>query len=160
MKKYYYTDGTNNYGPFSMEELKEKNISRDTLVWFQGLSEWKRAVDIAELKGIFFYSPPPLKKEVATTNVHIEDGSFNQNQPPKTWLLESILATLFCCLPFGIAGIVNAAKVESRFYAGDIEGAKRASQEAGKWTKVSFWIGVIVGGLYVLVTVISVASGF
>ncbi|WP_419184195.1 DUF2752 domain-containing protein [Xiashengella succiniciproducens] len=41
-------------------------------------------------------------------------------QPPKTWLGESILVTIFCCLPFGIAGIVNASKVESRFYAGEI----------------------------------------
>ena len=56
----------------------------------------------------------------------------DNSRPPKTWLVESILATLFCCLPFGIAGIVNAAKVESRFFAGDTEGALRASQEAGK----------------------------
>src|SRR4029079_6010877 len=40
-----------------------------------------------------------------------------QNRPPKSWLAESILVTLFCCMPFGIAGIVNASRVESRFYA-------------------------------------------
>ena len=32
-----------------------------------------------------------------------------ENVQPKTWLVESILVTLFCCLPFGIVGIVNAA---------------------------------------------------
>jgi hypothetical protein len=75
----------------------------------------------------------------------------NQNitqRPPKTWLVESILVTLFCCLPFGIAGIINASKVESRFYAGDIEGAQRASREAAKWTKIGFWVSIAVFILY------------
>jgi hypothetical protein len=62
---------------------------------------------------------------------------------PKTWLVESILVTLFCCLPFGIAGIVNAANVSTKYSAGDLEGAKRASQQAGKWTKWAFWTGLI-----------------
>ncbi|MCK4345981.1 MAG: DUF4339 domain-containing protein [Bacteroidales bacterium] len=40
MKKYFYTDGTNKFGPFTFEELKEKNISRETKVWFQELDDW------------------------------------------------------------------------------------------------------------------------
>jgi len=66
----------------------------------------------------------------------------NRTMPPKNWLLESILVTLFCCLPFGIAGIVNAAKVESRFYAGDFESADRSAAEAKKWTMIGFWVGL------------------
>ncbi|MFW6225202.1 MAG: CD225/dispanin family protein [Bacteroidota bacterium] len=77
-------------------------------------------------------------------------------QPPKTWLAESILVTLFCCLPFGIAGIVNAAKVESRFYAGDTEGSQRASDNAKKWTTTGFWIGIVIGVIYL----IAALSGF
>ena len=41
------------------------------------------------------------------------------NIPPKNWLVESILVTVLCCLPFGIAGIVNASKVEVLFLSGD-----------------------------------------
>ena len=161
MKKYFFTDGTNKFGPFTLDELKEKNISRETLVWFQELNDWKSAGEIPELSELFIYTPPPLEKELTTkNNSNMENQNFNQNQPPKTWLLESILVTLFCCLPFGIVGIVNAAKVESRFYAGDIEGAKRASQEAGKWTKVSFWIGIAVGVIYVIVVAIGAVSGY
>ena len=84
-----------------------------------------------------------------------------QNQkPPKTWLVESILVTILCCLPLGIAGIVNAAKVESRFYAGDIDGAARASNEAGKWTKVGFFIGIGVIAIYFILMLIGVTAGF
>jgi hypothetical protein len=67
----------------------------------------------------------------------------NENKPPKTWLVESILATIFCCLPFGVVGIINASKVESRFYAGDIAGAEHASKEAGKWTKIAIIAGIV-----------------
>lgn len=71
------------------------------------------------------------------------------DQPqPKTWLVESILVTILCCLPFGIAGIVNAANVSSLYASGDFEGAERASTQAGKWTKWGFWTGLIGIVLY------------
>jgi hypothetical protein len=73
----------------------------------------------------------------------------NGNSQPKTWLVESILVTLFCCLPFGIAGIVNASNVSSKFASGDIDGATKASMQAGKWTKWGFISGLIVLVLYI-----------
>jgi len=73
--------------------------------------------------------------------------------PPKSWLVESILVTIFCCLPLGIVGIINASKVESRYYSGDYEGAEYASQEAGKWTKIGFFIGLSLNVIGILVYV-------
>ena len=155
MKKYFYSDGTNNFGPFTLDELKEKKISRETKIWFQELGEWKSAGEVPELTEIFKLVPPPIAK----TNYNSMENLNNQ-KPPKTWLVESILVTLFCCLPFGIAGIVNAAKVESRFYAGDIEGANRSSADAKKWTTISFWIGIAVGVIYLIVVIAGAASGY
>jgi hypothetical protein len=74
-----------------------------------------------------------------------------QTPPPKNWLVESILVTILCCLPFGIAGIVNASKVESRHFAGDLAGAQRAADEAKKWTKIGFFTALIGGVLYVII---------
>ena len=155
MKKYYYSDGTNKFGPFTIDELKDKNITKDTLVWFQGLSEWLPAHNFSELNSIFVPSPPPVAGN-QTNQVH----STHNQQPPKTWLVESILATLFCCLPLGIVGIVNASKVESRFYAGDIDGANKASADAGKWTKLSLGIGLVVIVIYMILMAVGVASEF
>ena len=76
--------------------------------------------------------------------------NFEKQRPPKTWLVESILVTIFCCLPFGIAGIVNASSVESRFYAGDLQGAQRASDNAKKWTTIGFWLGITAVILYIV----------
>ena len=77
---------------------------------------------------------------------------------PKNWLVESILVTLFCCLPFGIVGIINAANVNSKYDGGDIDGALRASAEAGKWTKVGFWIGIGLVVLYVALMVLGIGG--
>ncbi|MBU3856356.1 MULTISPECIES: CD225/dispanin family protein [Bacteroides] len=73
------------------------------------------------------------------------------NTCPKTWMAESILVTIFCCLPFGIAGIVFAAKVSSLYAAGKYEEAEAASKNAGKWTKIGFFAGIVVIILYTLI---------
>lgn len=91
-------------------------------------------------------------------NNPVKRNVVNQIQP-KTWLVESILVTLFCCLPFGIVGIINAANVSSKFSVGDIEGAKIASQQAGKWTKWAFWAGLIGGLIYFVVMIVMIAIG-
>lgn len=76
--------------------------------------------------------------------------------PPKNWLVESILVTIFCCLPFGIVGIVNAAQVNTKHAAGDYDGALRASREAAKWVKIGFFVSIGLWLLYVL----GVIAGF
>ena len=81
------------------------------------------------------------------------ESSFQSQIPeprPKNWLVESILVTIFCCLPFGIAGIVFAAQVNSKYQSGDYAGALQSSKEAGKWTKIGFWIGIAVGVAYII----------
>ncbi len=77
-----------------------------------------------------------------------------QQKPPqpKTWLAESILATLFCCLPLGIVGIVYSSKVTSLYASGHYDEAEAASAEAGKWTQISAGVG-LAGVLFYLVFV-------
>ena len=79
---------------------------------------------------------------------------------PKNWLVESILVTIFCCLPFGIVGIVNAAQVNSRYAAGDYDGALNASREAAKWVKLGLWIGIGVIVLYIIAVFLFGATAF
>ena len=69
---------------------------------------------------------------------------------PKNYLIESILVTIFCCLPLGIVGIVYASQVNSKFASGDYEGAQMASNDANKWMKWGAISGIIVAVLYVI----------
>ena len=79
---------------------------------------------------------------------------------PKNWLVESILVTIFCCLPFGIAGIIYASSVNSKYNAGDYVGALEASKAAGKWTKIGFFIGLGVQILAIVLFFLGVGAAF
>jgi hypothetical protein len=63
------------------------------------------------------------------------------------YLVQAILVTLCCCLPFGIVAIVYAAQVNSKLEAGDIAGAQESSRNAKMWC----WIGFGCGLLAVLI---------
>lgn len=75
--------------------------------------------------------------------------TLNQH-PPKNYLIESILVTIFCCLPFGIVGIVFASQVNAKFDVGDYEGAVKASQEAKKWVTWAFASGLLIALSYLI----------
>lgn len=145
MNQYFYVDASGKQkGTYSPYELRQENLRRDTLVWTEGMEQWKRAEEVEELKFLFeeVNSVPPIPEPT------VLDNQSQQIQPmPKSWLLESILVTvlpfLFCgsfLSLLGIIAIVYAAQVESLYNNGDVTAAKEASRSAGRWTKISLWI--------------------
>jgi len=58
--KYYIIEGEKQSAPLSFEQLKEKEINEETLVWRNGLKEWMPAKSIKEIHSIINYTPPPL----------------------------------------------------------------------------------------------------
>ena len=62
---------------------------------------------------------------------------------PPTNLVWAIISTVLCCLPAGIVAIVYATKVTSKYRAGDIEGAKRASETGAWWCIASIVLGIL-----------------
>lgn len=77
---------------------------------------------------------------------------------PKTWMAESVLVTIFCCLPFGIVGIVNASKVTSLYAQGNYREAQQASSNAKKWTKIGFCVGLAIIIIYLLIYGVTIFS--
>ena len=69
------------------------------------------------------------------------------------YLIWNVLATLFCCMPLGIAGIVFSIQTNSAKTRGDYEAATRASSTA----KTLLIVGVCVGALQVLLSLAYVA---
>ncbi|PWS32464.1 CD225/dispanin family protein [Pedobacter paludis] len=84
----------------------------------------------------------------------------NPTPIPKNWLVESILVTIFCCIPFGIVGIVYASSVNNKYAMGDYAGAQAASAAAGKWTKIGFFLGIVSIVLSFLFFVVLGFGGF
>jgi hypothetical protein len=73
--------------------------------------------------------------------------------PPPNYLVWSILTTIFCCLPFGIASIVFAAQVNGKWAAGDAAGAQDSSRKAKQWAIWSAVSAVVIWILYLIVIV-------
>ncbi|WP_266364326.1 CD225/dispanin family protein [Tellurirhabdus rosea] len=170
MNQYYYLDNNNQQvGPFSVEQLRTQPITPDTLVWMQGMTNWTRAADVPEIRPYFGSAPtaPPTGQPygMPPTAAYPQVGPAPQNfggypggVMPKTWLVESILVTLFCCLPLGIVGIINASRVESRYRIGDLAGAQQASLEAGRWTKYGLLASLVIIGIYFLLFMLGIAG--
>ncbi len=83
----------------------------------------------------------------------------NSYQTVPNYLAQAILTTLFCCLPFGIVAIVYAAQVNGRLQAGDMRGAKSASDSAKMWSWISFGLGLAVLAFYVILGIIGAMAG-
>ena len=79
-----------------------------------------------------------------------------RNEPmPPTYLIWSVLCTIFCCFIPGIIAIIYSSQVSTKFYSGDIEGAKRSSRIAEIWIIVSFVLGILTATLYLPIMMIS-----
>ena len=76
-----------------------------------------------------------------------------------TYLAHAILVTIFCCVPFGIVGIVYAAQVNGKVMAGDYAGAVDASNKARTWCWVSFGIGLAAGLIWFFIGLTGALSG-
>lgn len=168
MKQYYYANENQQLGPFSFQELRSKNIQKDTYVWYEGLTDWTRAGELSELSTLFQAPPaprpsnrPPIQERQTPRTQQQQQqyqqrrndrgqnrGEYQQqyNQAagirPKTWLVESILVTVLCSNPIGIAAIVFAAQVDSKYNRGDQQGAEQASKNAKLFTYIALGISV------------------
>ncbi len=77
----------------------------------------------------------------------------------QNYLVFAILATVFCCLPAGIPAIIYAAQVNSKLQAGDLAGARAASNNAKMWCLISLGVGLACILLYGVLIMAGVLSG-
>ena len=128
---WFYTSGGVQQGPISIEDLKARHavgqIPADALVWREGMGDWKPWNQVPELAGGQIYAAPASNPVAGSMGLK-----------PPTYLWQSIMCTLLCCLPFGVVGIVFAAKVDSLAAAGNMPAALEASNKAKFWCWMSF----------------------
>ena len=85
-----------------------------------------------------YYTPPLLSGETSEQMEEIPPLK------PNNWLWQSIVVTLFCCVPLGIVGIVHAAKVDVLYYNGKYSEAEAVARSARNWTILAFLIGLVL----------------
>lgn len=139
------------YGPISVDQvqqwIREGRANAQTRARAEDGVEWKALGEFPEFAAAVQAPPavavvPPRSTESVPTH-----------------LAPAILATLFCCLPFGIAAIVFAAQVNSKLQAGDVAGAKESSRKAKMWCwwSVIAWLAIVL--IYVIVIVLFAVVG-
>lgn len=167
MQWYYARQGAQS-GPVSTEEMRRLISSRAVLptdlVWRDGMAQWTPLAQVSELaSGPSIPGPAPMPTPLAV----VPGASYGGSAPgagasvgpcPDNWLWQAIVATLCCCLPLGVASIVFAAQVKSKWQAGDQAGAIESARKA----KIFFWwafgLGIIGNLIYIVVSVLPVIA--
>lgn len=166
MQYFYYVNGSQ-YGPVSLDILRQRGITSDTLVWREGLSTWVKAGELPELSSLFLNNnasgqPPFPQQSYTQYNNASSAQSYNtlQNKPikPENYLVWAILSTIFCFFPFGIVAIVMAAGVDDAYNRGDYEAAQQKSKKARMWAMWSALTNVIVLVVYLIVIFFTVSG--
>ena len=136
------------YGPVDADQInqwiREGRANEQTLVQEAGTNLWKPITEIPKFAAVLNArpKPPPVTPQPAvpsrgtTIPIHVPN-----------YLLWSILTTLLCCPPVGIPAIYYSLQVDKRVNAGDVDGARAASEKARLWC----WISVVAGVLFELV---------
>ncbi|WP_171595846.1 DUF4339 domain-containing protein [Marinifilum caeruleilacunae] len=104
-KQWYYVENGDRKGPYPANELKGK-IQKDTLLWCEGMKDWKRADEISEFKSFFEVIPPPIP------------GSKEANQATGNRISNSVLyAYTFAVLAIIACIIELTGNEDSKYYA-------------------------------------------
>ena len=85
--------------------------------------------------------------------------SYIPGTKPDNYLVWAILSTLFCCVPTGIVAIVFAAQVDSKWTAGDYQGAQDSSEKAKLWSWVSLGLGLFFIVAYLALVILGASVG-
>lgn len=142
MSEYYILNGSEQQGPFTIDQLRGR-VTPQTYVWREGLADWVQAINLPELSAVL-----------------LPEGSVSPSGvvKPKDYLVESILVTLFCCMIFGILGIVYSVQANSAFSSGNITAANEFSAKAKQWVTYGFWCGIAVVGIYAILALMGALS--
>jgi hypothetical protein len=102
---YYIGINGERRGPFTLEQLREQQITRATPVWQPGFAAWKTAGELAELSAVFATMPPPLPPSVGATSAAVVAGG--------PWNPSTIGWLTLLCTPIwgGIMAAVNARRL-------------------------------------------------
>lgn len=162
MSWYYSKNGTQ-LGPVTEEELRAKaaigEVLASDLIWKEGMPDWKAFSQVLGVQPGAGAPPIPQPGAMGSVPMHqpaAMSPMYAQKVPNYLW--QSIVATLLCCMPFGIVAIVFAAKVDGLVASGDIAGAQAASKSARTWLNAAVACGLVVIVLYFILVVIAAAN--
>lgn len=168
MKIYWIIVDGQPRGPYTPDEIASMGVVTPTLrVWHKGLPEWVTIDQVPELAALLPDAPVATDEPGEAEAVEVEDLAAEvviEPQPapetpsrpsspsisfdnlpkmPATYLPWNVLATVCCCLPVGIVGIIFSSRVTRKFNEGDLAGARRASEQAAWCLIIAIVLGLV-----------------
>ncbi len=152
---WYYSNNGQQAGPVSQEQLAELfrsgTVKSTDLVWNEGMPGWEPIGQRSEFAGIAAPAasapadvPPSLAASPALAATAAPSPSLGGGAEPPTYLWQSIVVTVLCCIPLGIPAIVFSTKVKPAYASGNYAAALDASKKAKTWCLLALVIGLIV----------------
>lgn len=141
MATWYYVEQGQRKGPVEESEIRNMiaagSLSQDTMVWTEGMANWQTAkMSLAGLQALAVPVTPPQYVSGPAPQTSSEEEITN-------FLPWSIVVTVLCCMPFGVASIVYAAKANSSKQAGDYVSAAESARKAKLWLIWAIVVGLI-----------------
>jgi len=156
MAYWYYERNEAQIGPIEETDFLQKiasgEVRRETRVWKEGMPDWAEAGSLMFLRDRFAYGVPPPLHDVYSVPPAPVRGPATAHV--ENHMVKAVLSTVFCCLPIGIAAIVNAAQVNRELSLGNAQEAKRFADRANFWIKWNLRIGLGVIAFYLLIFII------
>ena len=105
-REYYYLEGNEQRGPVGIDQLKSVGLTPDTMVWTEGMDDWKPAKEVEELTNLL--KAPPPAPSTSTAPVQVENFT-SGIKPPNYWLL-SLLC--YVAIFFEIVSAIQGMGIE------------------------------------------------
>jgi len=166
-------------GPYTAQQLVGIGIKEDTLVWYQGLSDWIMASSVPEIMDALAaarqsvipeITQDPVQvnveqvetidhhdtEEYAVENEHINNGQPEEVQEYGTTVGECpeqhLGLAIFSAImfPTGIAAIVKTVLIKTRWEQGRYDDARWLAKTARKYSIMSIIIGVILCAIFIM----------
>ncbi|MCB1206807.1 MAG: CD225/dispanin family protein [Verrucomicrobiae bacterium] len=167
---WYYANNGQQAGPVSQEQLGELyrngTVKPFDLVWNETMTEWTPIGKVDAFASAAPASPvlEPAPAQPAAAAPESESPPVlaaavapspavsGQAEPP-TYLWQSIVVMLLCCLPLGIPALVFSTKVKPAYLSGDYNAALEASKKAKLFCILALVIGFVVQAIYIAINV-------
>ncbi|MDC8001533.1 GYF domain-containing protein [Aequorivita todarodis] len=141
MKKYFYSNDNQKNGPYTFEELKNENIKKETLIWYEGLDDWTKAGDLNEMIPILELNPPSFS-EIKQDSELIEKPEIQFEEKNQTFKKVETLGLKKASQGWIIAGFIFSFLGG---FLGIAIGFNYAFGNYKKETKTLGWVMAVIG---------------
>jgi len=137
MKKYFIHNDSSPLGPFTIDELKDMEITKYTPVWCEGLGGWTPAARVKELESLWsdgqpfvYYAAPPPAFDKTAYDTSLKDGAA---LPPRPVRRRAALGTPLFWSGLALLVLAVIGALAFRYHSRTVDQTYAAALEQRKW---------------------------